>query len=55
MESTVNAASILSDSLGTVTSDMMTAIGSVVPAALGIAAAILVITVGWKLFKRMSK
>lgn len=53
--STANAVSILSDSLSTVQSDMMSAIGSAVPIALGIAATVLVITLGWKLFKRLTK
>lgn len=53
--STANVVSILSDSLSTVKTDMMSAIGSAVPIALSIATAVLVITLGWKLFKRLTK
>lgn len=47
--------SILSDSLNTVVADMTSAIGSAVPAALGIASIVAVVTIGWKLFKRFTK
>lgn len=55
LSSTASAADILSTALGTAQSDMMSALGAAAPAALAIGTAVLVITVGWKLFKRMSK
>lgn len=49
----------ISETLGTaftgVAGDMMDAIGTVLPIALGIGGAILVIFLGWKLFKRLTK
>ena len=35
--------------------DMMDAIAAILPIALGVGAAILVIFLGWKLFKRLTK
>lgn len=49
------AVSILTDSLTTVASDMTTAASSAIPAALGVAAIGVVVTLGWKLFKRFTK
>ena len=47
--------STLGSSFETVSADMMSAISTVLPIALGVAGAILVITLGWKLFKRLAK
>lgn len=49
----INAA--LSTAFTSVSSDMMEAIGTVLPIALGVAGAILVVFLGWKLFKRLTK
>lgn len=45
----------LTGAMETVQSDMMAAISGVLPYALGIGGAVLVVTLGWKLFKRISK
>lgn len=56
MENTVtSAADILTSSFNTVSADMMEAIGAAVPIALGVGGTILVIFLGWKLFKRLTK
>ena len=46
---------MLSNSFTSVASDMTSAIGTVLPIALGVAGTILVIFLGWKLFKRLTK
>lgn len=45
----------LSTAMTSTASQMTTAIGTVLPIALGVAGGILVITLGWKLFKRLTK
>lgn len=45
----------LSTAMTSTASEMTTAIGTVLPIALGVAGGILVITLGWKLFKRLTK
>jgi len=47
--------SALQTAMTTVASDMTSAIGSILPIALGVAGSILVITLGWKLFRRFTK
>lgn len=51
----INAADILGTAMNSAASDMGTAISTAAPLALGIGAAVLVITAGWKLFKRFTK
>lgn len=51
----INAADILGTAMNSAASDMGTAISTAAPLALGIGAAVLVITMGWKLFKRFTK
>ena len=51
----INASEILNTAMNSAASDMGTAISTVAPLALGIGAAVLVITMGWKLFKRFTK
>lgn len=46
--------SALSDALQTTQSDIMTTIGNVLPYALAIVGAILVVTIGIKVFKKIS-
>ena len=56
MENTVTGGlEFLGDSFQTVADNMMLAIGDILPIALTVGGAILVITTGWKLFKRLSK
>ena len=55
MDQTTGIAETLGTSFGTVASDMMEAIGTILPIALGVGGAILVIFLGWKLFKRLTK
>ncbi len=56
MEGTsTNIASTLGTAFQTVSSDMMSAISTVLPIALGVGGAVLVIFLGWKLFKRLAK
>ena len=55
MTETTGIAEILGSAFGTVSADMMEAIATVLPIALGIGGALLVIFLGWKLFKRLSK
>ena len=45
----------LTGAFTTMAADMTSAIGAVLPIALGVAGGILVIVVGWKLFKRLTK
>ena len=45
----------LTNAFTTASSDMMEAISAILPIALGIGTAILVIFLGWKLFKRLTK
>lgn len=45
----------LSTAMTSTASEMTSAIGTVLPIALGVAGGILVITLGWKLFKRLTK
>lgn len=49
------AVDILSNSLTSVSSQMMESINVAAPLAMGIGATLLVIVGGWKLFKRVSK
>ena len=51
----INAADILGTAMNSAASDMGSAISTAAPLALGIGAAVLVITMGWKLFKRFTK
>lgn len=52
---TANIASTLGTAMQTTASSMMEAIGTVLPIALGVAGAVLVVFVGWKIFKRLAK
>lgn len=45
----------LTDGITTIATDAMTAIGAVIPVALPIAGAIVVVTLGLKVFKKVSK
>lgn len=45
----------LVSALGTTANSMMDAIGDVLPVALPVAGAILVITMGWRLFRNFTK
>lgn len=47
--------SALTTAFQSAASDMMAAISGILPIALGVGAAILVIFLGWKLFKRLTK
>lgn len=51
----VNATEILNSAMTTVQTDMMSAIGTAAPVALGIGSAVLVIRWGWKLFRGLAK
>ena len=55
MASTTSVADMLGTSMQTVSSDMMSAIGTVLPIALGIGGSVLVIFLGWKIFKKLTK
>lgn len=55
MENTGSVTAALTDALGTVSADMMGAISGVLPIALTILGAVLVVTIGIKVFKRFSK
>ena len=46
--------SALTSALTTTANDMMSAIGSVLPKALTVAGAILVVTLGWRLFRNFT-
>lgn len=48
-------AETLTTAFTTVASDMSSAVAGIVPIALGVGATVLVITLGWKLFKRLTK
>lgn len=52
MESITTA---LSSALTTTSNDMLSAIGSVLPTALTVAGAILVVTLGWRLFRNFTR
>ena len=52
MESITTA---LNSALTTTSTDMLSAIGSVLPTALTVAGAILVVTMGWRLFRNFTK
>ena len=52
MESITTA---LNSALSTTSNDMLSAIGSVLPTALTVAGAILVVTLGWRLFRNFTK
>ena len=54
MTETTGIVETLGSAFGTVAADMMEAIGTVLPIALGRGGAIRVIFLGWKLFKRLS-
>lgn len=54
-ETTTSVGTMLGDAMTTVSADMMSAIGTVLPIALGVGGAILVVFLGWKLFKRLTK
>lgn len=55
MEGSTGITGALTGAMETVQADMMGAISGILPYALGIASAVLVVTLGWKLFKRLSK
>lgn len=56
MEGTaVTVVDALSNGFTEVAADMMEAIGAILPIALPIGGAVIVITLGWKLFKKLSK
>lgn len=55
MEGTATINSALTSAFTTVAADMMEAVAGVLPIALGVAGGILVIFLGWKLFKRLTK
>ncbi len=55
LSSATTASGILTTAFGTLKTDMMTALGAAAPIALTIGGAVLTITFGWKLFKRLSK
>lgn len=46
---------VLETAFTSVSGDMMSAIGVILPIALGVGGTVVVITLGWKLFKRFSK
>lgn len=52
MESITTA---LNSALSTTSNDMLSAIGSVLPTALTVAGAILVVTLGWRLFRNFTR
>jgi len=52
MESITTA---LNSALSTTSNDMLSAIGSVLPSALTVAGAILVVTLGWRLFRNFTR
>lgn len=52
MESITTA---LNNALSTTSTDMLSAIGSVLPTALTVAGAILVVTLGWRLFRNFTR
>ena len=45
----------LNSALTTTSNDMLSAIGSVLPTALTVAGAILVVTLGWRLFRNFTR
>ena len=47
--------SALNDALSTTSADMLDAIGNVLPTALTVAGAILVVTLGWRLFRNFTR
>ena len=49
------SASTLTSVFTTVAADMTSAVEGIAPIALGVGAAVLVITLGWKLFKKLTK
>lgn len=55
METSTGITGALTGAFQTVSNDMMSAISGVLPIALGVGGAILVIFLGWKLFKRLTK
>lgn len=55
MTETTGISEVLSTSFTSLSGDMMDAISTVLPIALGIGGAVLVIFLGWKLFKRLTK
>ena len=52
MESITTA---LESALSTTSNDMISAIGSVLPSALTVAGAILVVTLGWRMFRNFTR
>lgn len=54
-QTSVNIASTLGTAMQTTANSMMEAIGTVLPIALTIAGAVLVVFLGWKIFKRLAK
>ena len=52
MESITTA---LNSALSTTSSDMLSAIGAVLPTALTVAGAILVVTLGWRMFRNFTR
>lgn len=54
-ETTIAASELMSTAFTGVAGDMMEAIGVILPIALGVGGTVLVVTLGWKLFKKFSK
>ena len=57
LEASVDSASVttaLTSALATTANDMLSAIGTVLPTALKVAGAILVVTLGWRLFRNFT-
>ena len=50
-----DVSSALSTALNTTASDMMSAVAAVLPEALTVAGAILVVTLGWRLFRNFTR
>lgn len=56
MEGEANAIrTALTSAFNTASGDMMDAIAAILPIALGVGTSVLVIFLGWKLFKRLTK
>lgn len=50
-----NITSALVDAMGSTADEMLSAIGKVLPTALTVAGAILVVTLGWRLFRNFTR
>lgn len=55
MEGTNTIVTALSGALDTVADQMMEAISAILPVALPVGGAVLVILIGWRIFKRLTK